>query len=543
MEKEDIKFENQKGHKIELKLKPLHIVTLVIFVFGLIGLGLFIAMPIINPIYKESIWGFVIGLTIIYVLFAREKTNGNKIIIVYGLVFITLVLSTTPILWSSKYYDLLGDVNEQVYKENPPQIDDDKIPVVDQELAETLGDKMLGEGVGLGSQYTVGEYYFVTTDEDLAWVAPLEPRSFFKWLQNRDGSPGYVYVSATNPSDVRLVTEIDNQPIKLKYTNNSYLMRNVKRHAYFNGYMTTGLTDFSFEIDDSGRPYWVITKYAPAFNIFAGQVATGVITIDAQTGEIENYQLDDEMPTWIERVWPTDFIMDQIKYRGYYKNGWLNTVVTQKEMIRPTEGFSYVFIDNTPYLYTGLTSVQSDESTVGMMVVSLRDKKSYFYKLTGATEIAAMGSAEGQVQQYKYKATFPILLNVYNKPTYFMTLKDAEGLIKQYAYVSVENYDVVGIGDTVANAKKDYYNSLKNTGKLDKQDTELIEQKTAIIDRINIIDNIAYMTFIDKQGVYVCELSTATDLYLTQSGDKVKYKASNEDGDLIELLEFDNTQI
>lgn len=548
-DKEDIKFEQEPNNNqqfkmpsIQIKLK--HRVFAIVVGLIAIAIGLIVYMPILNPVYKESIWMFLIVITLIYIIGAGTKVKTKYIIAMYGITFIAMFISSTPILWSGKYYDLIGEVKEETYSTTPPNIDDTKIPVVDQQLAETLGDKMLGDQLGLGSQYTIGEYYFITTADDLAWVAPLEPLSFFKWFQNRDGAPGYVYVSATNPNNVRLVTEVNGNPVKLKYSNKSYWFNNIKRHVYLNGNMTTGLTDFSFEIDDEGNPYWVVTTYAPAFNVFAGRQATGVVTVNAQTGETNKYSIDDEeMPSWVERVWPTKFIMEQIEYYGYYKNGWLNSIVTQKELIKPTEGFSYVFIDGKPYLYTGLTSVQSDQSTVGMLIVSLRDKSSYFYKLTGATEKAAMASSEGQVQQYQYVASFPILLNVYGEPTYFMTLKDDEGLVKQYAYVSVENYDVVGIGDTVASARKDFYNSLKETGKLVKEDATNIKEQTKTVERINIIDGIVYMKFEGDKNFYMSETDISRKLLLTEPGDKVTFKASNTSGDMIEILEFENNQI
>ncbi|WOO87498.1 hypothetical protein RZE82_00735 [Mollicutes bacterium LVI A0039] len=548
--KEDIKFDDEKQNTRKnyykapnLNISFKHKVGIIAALFAVIVLVLVIYMPILNPVYRQSIWMFLILITLCYVAIAREKTKFQYIIFTYVLTVVVLFVSSTPILWSGKYYEMLGSVSEESYAENPPKIDDSKIPVVDQSLAETLGDKMLGEGLGLGSQYTVGEYYFITTADDLAWVAPLEPLSFFKWYQNREGAPGYVYVSATNPSDVRLVTQVNGQDIKLKYTNQSYWFKNIKRHVYLNGNMTTGLTDFSFEIDDAGNPYWVVTTYAPAFNVFAGRQATGVVTVDAQTGETIRYGIDDDMPAWVERVWPTKFIMEQIEYYGYYKNGWLNSVITQKEMVRPTDGFSYVFIEGKPYMYTGLTSVQSDQSTVGMMIVSLRDKTSYFYKLTGATERAAMASSEGQVQQFQYQATFPILLNVYGEPTYFMTLKDAEGLVKQYAFVSVENYDVVGIGDTVNSARQDFYGTLKDTGKLVKEDTTDIKEQTKVVDRINIIDGLAYIKFVGDENFYMCETDISRELLLTQKGDEITFKVSNESGDTIRILEFENKQL
>ncbi len=544
---EDINFEdeNARSHSFStaFKIKPKHKLLLSVLTIVIFALFLVVYMPILNPIYTESIWLFFVIIAVLYMVLAGSKFKPHVLIVVFGLIFIAIAALTTPILWSGQYYDLIGEVKTEKYNQSPPDIDDTKIPVVDAKLAENLGDKKLGEDVGLGSQYTAGEYYFITTADDLAWVAPLEPISFFKWLQNRDGAPGYIYVSATNPNDVRLVTELDGQPLKLQYTQQSYWFKNIKRHAYLNGNMTVGMTDFSFEIDDQNRPYWVITTYAPAFNVIASRQATGVITVDAQTGEVERYSLDDQIPSWIERVWPTSFIMEQINYYGKYVNGWLNTIITQKEMVMPTDGFSYVFIEGQPYLYTGLTSVQSDESTVGMMLVSLRDKDARFYKLTGATETAAMASSEGQVQQYDYSATFPLLLNVYNQPTYFMTLKDKQGLIKKYAYVSVANYNIVGIGDTINGAKKDYYSKLKSNGTLQTTDVNTLKAKTATIERINVIDELAYIKFKGDKYFYIAPLDLNNDLYLTEPGDEIRYKAASDSGELIEIVEYDNTNI
>ncbi len=535
---EEVKFKDEKHQKYEFKIKTSHKLALFVVALVLIIIGLLVYMPILNPVYSQSIWIFLVIITILYFILLGEKAKGYIIIGLFAVVFIATFVLTTPILWSGKYYDMIGDVETYNYQTDAPNIDDTKIPVVDQSLAENLGDKKLGEDVGLGSQYTVGEYYFINTDEDLAWVAPLEPRSFFKWFQNRAGAPGYIYVSATNPNDVRLVTDLDGKDLNIKYTNESYWFSNIKRHVYINGNMTTGLTDFSFEIDDEGNPYWIVTTYAPSFNIFAGRQATGVVVVNAQSGEVEKYGIDEEMPSWIERVWPTSFINEQIKYYGAYKNGWLNSVITQKEMIMPTDGFSYVFIEGEPYLYTGMSSVQSDQSTVGMMLVSLTDKTSQFYKLTGATEYAAMASSEGQVQQYEYSATFPILLNTYGQPTYFMTLKDRQGLIKQYSFVSVENYNIVGIGDTISSAQKDYYDKLKSNGMLSSTDTQTIKEQTGTIDRVNIVNNVAYIKFKNSENIYLSELDVSDQLYVSQAGDKVKYKVDGTN-----IVEFDNLSL
>ena len=75
-----------------------------------------------------------------------------------------------------------------------------------------------------------------------------------------------------------------------------------------------------------------------------------------------------------------------------------------------------------------------------------------------------MGSAEGKVQEKEYVATFPILINVAERPTYFVSLKDAAGLVKEFAFVSVENYQTVGVGDTLSSAQDSYIKQLKSSG-------------------------------------------------------------------------------
>ncbi len=423
----------ERKFKLSIKMK----ILLTIIYFGLVLIYIVFGNPLLNMQFSTGIINislFLLGLIAIWTIDIKLITKLFALVV---FVIFAINIYSSPIINSEKYYNLLGEVQEKDYATEVPEIDDTKIPVVDQELAEKLGDKVLGDDIGLGSQFTVGEYYFVSTADDLAWVAPLEPQSFFKWLQNRAGAPGYVYVSATNPNDVKLVKNIDGEDIKLKYTNNSYLFSEIKRHAYLNKNMFRAMTDFSFEIDDNGRPYWVITTYEPTIG-FSGYDTEGIIIVDAQSGETTYYDNINDLPDWVERVQPSNIVNQQVRSWGAYKNGWLNTIFAQNEMIQPTEGFGYVYIDNEPYYYTGLTSIKSDESTVGFMLINTRTKESIFYKINGATEEAAQKSAQGQVQQYDYVASFPILLNVYDTPTYFMTLKDQDGLIKQYAYVSVK---------------------------------------------------------------------------------------------------------
>lgn len=538
--KEFINFKSDKkpnipNYGVKGKLSGAVIFTLIL------GLIFFMYNPILNLRFSSGLLNIFLIVGIYALILLDSKKLGTIIIIAGFIIQPVVLIYSSPIFHAGQYHQLLGDVKESDYEDNIPNIENTKIPVVDKELAKKLGDKVLGNDLGLGSQFTVGEYYFVSTADDLAWVAPLEPQSFFKWFQNREGAPGYVYVSATNPNDVRLVKNVDGKDIHIKYTNNAYFMDEIKRHTYFSGNMTKGMTDYSFEIDDQGNPYWVISAYKPTIG-FLGNDTSGVIVVNAQTGDTKFYKDINKAPKWVERIQPEQIINDQITDWGAYRNGWLNTIFAQKEMIKPTEGHSYVYIDNKPYYYTGLTSIKSDESTVGFMLVNLTTKDANFYKITGATETAARKSAQGQVQQFEYEATFPLLLNEYGTPTYFMTLKDQDGLIKQYAYVSVKNYNIVGVGSSKASALKSYQSSLKDSNMIKASDIPQTKV-TGVLDRINLVDGNYYITIKGSNDIYKVASDLSKSLVVTQAGDKVTVEFMKVENDYNEVSKFTNNTL
>ncbi len=539
-DKDKDRYKNLSSLRFSTKSK------IVIFIIYLIVLGLFIYFykPILNPIYKESYLFVFLNVLFLFSLFLfNNKKILNKFLKWFSsfslIIFVLLTIVSSPIINSDKYYNLIGNVKQYDYNKEKPNISKDLIPVVDYDLAKKLGDKVLGKDIGLGSQFDIGEYYLISTKDDLAWIAPLEPQNFFKWFQNKNSIPGYIYVSATNPNDIRLVQDINGKDINIKYSDKSYFNHEINRYAYLQSNFTKGMTDYSFEIDDDGNPYWVITTYTPTIG-FSGYDVSGIIVVDAQTGKTNFYNKDDKsIPSWVDRIYPKSFIYDQLKYYGSYKNGWLNTITSQKEMIQPTEGLSYVFIDNKPYFYTGMTSIKSDQSTVGFIITDIISKKTSFYTLNGSTETSAKLSAEGKVQQFDYTASAPILLDLYNTPTYFMTLKDKDGLVKQYAFVSVKNYNIVSIGDTITSSKKDYYNLLKNNGVL-KNDSNATSSKSGTIERINRLDDIFYLKLKNDDNIYLIDKDLSKKLVLTETNDNIKIKFNKSDDSYKEVIEFEN---
>ena len=476
--------------------------------------------------------------------FPGKKVKGCVILLL--LIYLGYQVSSLPLFLSQQYRNLIGDIETKEFEQEIPEMDLKKIPTVDEAYARRLGDKKLGEDVGLGSQVYVGDYTLISIKDSLYWVAPLEHIDIIKWFTNREGTPGYIMVSATDAQDVRLVQEDSKgNPINLKYLPSAYYNQDIRRKVYFEGNMFSGLTDYSFELDDSGRPYWVVTTYTKKVGIHGGSDATGVVVVDAQTGETNKYSVEDA-PKWIDRIQPQSFVINQINDWGWYKNGFMNTLFAKKDIIQTTPGTNYMFIDGEWYFYTGMTSSGSDESTVGFMLSNTRTKETTFYKIAGATETAAMKSAEGKVQHLGYEASFPVLLNIENEPTYFTTLKDNQGLVKQYAFVNVKDYSKVGTGETLDEARTNYAKLVFGTqGSL--LDSSLGEHKTieATIERIGTsqTDGNTYYTILLKEHPELLLMGSGTisaELPISYEGDPVKIEYIDGKNKTKTIVTFDN---
>jgi len=461
------------------------------------------------------------------------------------LVYMTIVpiVTSWALLHTSEYRDLIGKVEtESNLSTHMLPISIDKIRVVDQSLAQLLGDKVLGSQPALGSQVTLGAFNIQKVNNDLYWVAPLLHSGFFKWQKNMEGTNGYVMVNACNERDVKLVQEINGKKVYIKYQSEAYFFDNLERYLYFHGYWHVGLTDYSFEIDDAGTPYWVVTKYKKTIG-FMGEEAQGVVIVNAQTGEINDYSIENT-PKWVDRIQPGEFVETQLNDWGNFVKGYWN--FSNENKLKITEPVSMVYgEDNNAYWYTGLTSVGSDESTVGFVLVNTRTKKAVWYKQSGATENAAQNSAKGKVQEKGFSASLPIPYNINNIPTYVMTLKDNGGLVKMYAMVAIEDYTIVGVGNTLRESLMAYKNAFNQSG--NKIATKSKTEKNIIKSEITRINGDVkngntyyYFTLRNLPKVFVGSSQISNDFPLTNLGDSVYISFDNDNQEVIDVSTFKN---
>ena len=495
---------------------------------------------------------FSLGLTV------SQQTKQVKIAsrpnrILFILVGVLLVycialpfVTSLKMFRSDAYQKLIGEVkNGQKITNHIAPISIDKIRVVDEDLAHLLGEKILGSQPALGSQVELGDFCIQKVNNDLYWVAPLLHSGFLKWFNNQEGTAGYVMVSATNERDVKLVQNVGGKDIKIKYQQGAYFQSDIHRHVYFNGNATVGLADFSFEIDDAGNPFWIVTKYGKKIG-FSGKEAIGVVVVDAQSGVTNEYSIA-KTPKWVDRIQPLDFIEAQLNDWGEYVHGYWN--FSNQDKLQITEGMTLVYgKDNKSYWYTGLTSVGKEESAVGFVLVDTRTKETTFYKQSGATEFAAQSSAQGKVQEKGYKASLPIPYNINNIPTYVMTLKDDGGLVKMFAMVAISDYTIVGVGNTMRETLtsfKNVYNMADN--KINPNSVSNKKSLKSVVTRIqNDVKNgnsFYYFKVKDYPNIFVGSSQISSQLPVTMVGDSVKISFDVDLEEVIDISSFENCNL
>lgn len=495
----------------------------------------FIFLPPINPRSYEF-WSFFFIIAIFSGLIIGPILKVTKkyfkiIFLMAGAVFI-LHLSSSEILNAKKYAKIL-EIQEANFSEEIKEIPYQNIPTVDRDTAIRIGNREMGELYELVSQFNLDQSYTqINLDSTPVRVTPLEYNGLLKWITNHfQGIPNYMLVNMIN-GDAKLVPVENN----IRYSHSDLFFRDIRRHVRFS-YPTKIIEDISFEVDEEGKPFWVTPTYKPKVSWFGAPDVNGVITTDASSGENNYYKLD-EIPSWIDRAFEAKNLNKQLEWYGKYQSGYFNSVLAQKGVLQPTAGYNYLAIDDDIYMYTGITSVAQDSSNIGFVLINLRTKETKHYRLSSADELSAMESAEGEVQEKKYKSTFPILLNVDNKPTYFLSLKDNAGLIKMYAFIDAQNYQEVSTGNTVRAAYLRHMGQeiTPEVENLTDKDMKTAEGNIADIYSVVIDGNTHYYFMIDTSDqVFVTNIKLSDKLPFVNIGDPISFDYV-ENNDLNELV-------
>ena len=514
-----------------------------LLVTALLGfLYFYITLPAIN-LQATEFYGFLFLLCIIYMVCALITSGFQEFAVVVsgkekvrnyfrfikqqclpiGVFMLLLVvvgivgqIISLPIFRAQDYRQLLT-VNSGEFSQDISQISFDEIPTLDRTSAEYLGDRQMGTLSDMVSQFEYGgQSTQINYQGRPVRVAPVAYADLFKWLTNRDqGLPAYVLVDmVTQEAQVVRLDE------GMKYSFSEPLNRNIMRHLRFQ-YPTFMFSTPRFEIDENGQPWWIAPRVVKTIGLFGGTDIHGAVLCNAITGESQYY---DEVPAWVDNLYTPDLIMQQYDYYGTLVNGFINSVFGQKDVTVTTEGYNYIAINDDVYVYTGVTSANSDQSNLGFLLSNQRTKQTTFYVAPGATENAARASAEGVVQDLGYTATFPLLINVAGQPTYFIPLQDNTLLVKSYAMVNVAQYQLVATGTTVSQCEQEYIRMLADKGLTQEEEVPQTSAQGVVAEiRSAVLDgNTYYYVRLEGEEIfYTLSARDNQDAVILNVGDSV----------------------
>ncbi len=547
------------------KFKPVPYIIGAVVAIIVFSLGFYIFCPSIN-VKNPGLW-FLVNVTVFAFVFVvraakgctdfgyttvsvrtgskgrskkKAKFNFNIKPYIAPLAMLAVICAIT--LLSSaffnavKYSDILKVTESDFTKDLSESVGTDSIALMDTASAQMLGDREIGELSDVVSQFDVSSNYTqIDFQGKPVKVSALEYAGFLKWVNNKEeGVKGYVSVDPVS------MTASFNKTDGMKYVPSAYFSENSLRYIRFK-YPTLMLDNLHFEVDESGKPYYVASIIDNTIFLFGGRTAVGCIVLDPVTGDIVQYALED-IPKWVDVAFSGDLICKQYNWYGMYRNGYLNSLFSKrdcKQVTTYTSGddeaydetpdcdFGYISKDGDIWIYTGVTSVNGDSSNIGFLLANERTGESRYYNIAGADEKSAMAAAEGEVQEKGYQASFPSLINVEGYPTYIMVLKDSSGLVKLYAAVNVEQYNLVATGANQTECIEKYKSLLGINSKNDLTDeVKTIEVEVSSIKYIDIDGN-TYIYIIDSENnIYKVKASEHENMLLIDEGDKIKISVS-----------------
>ena len=532
------------------------------------GLSLYFFCPAIN-IHNIYLWLIVDVAIFIFVLVTRlakgcndfwvenvnvkkKKGTKNKTVsvkkfrfdikyyiapIAFAVLILIIGIVGSTVFNAITYSEILKVTDSDFSVDLSESVGTDSIALMDTKSAQMLGDREIGALSDVVSQFNVSyDYTQIDYKGKPVKVSALEYAGFFKWMNNKNnGIKGYVTVNPVSMSASFEKSE------GMKYVPSAFFSEDAFRYLWIK-YPTLMLDNLHFEIDESGKPYYVASVIEKTIGLFGGKTVSGCVVLDPVSGETAKYAVAD-IPKWIDVVFYGDLICEQYNWYGMFQNGYMNSMFAKKDCKQvttyyssedeaddetPVSDYGYVAKDGDIWIYTGVTSVNGDSSNIGFLLANERTGESRYYSIAGADEKSAMAAAEGEVQEKGYQASFPSLINIDGHPTYIMVLKDSGGLVKLYATVNVEQYNIVTTAATQAECISKYKSAL---GIENDEITEDIKEKTITIESIKYIDidGNTYIYLIDSDNtIFKAKVSTNENMLLLNVGDKAKISYSGK---------------
>jgi hypothetical protein len=510
------------------------------------------------PSTAWPLFGWYLGLLLIWWIISAIIASSMKddfahvswIPIVALVIIIITAICGARIFNAGRYSQLIGKIDEKTQKHWSQEIqplDQNKIRLVPPELALSLAKTALSkDGATLGSQFPLSEDLITLQKikDDYWYLIPLDFKGWNVWTRTKE-VPGYVKVNAVDPYAKPIL--ISNR--KMKYTPHAYFSNYLKRRLY-NEFHNKLLRDYSFEEDDNGNIFWVITVIKPTI-FYSGLVVDGVIIFNPETGDykyILKKEIEDNKEyAWVDRVTPSDIAKDYVNYWGELKDGWWNNFWTHINLLKAeTPTMNYSSDERCTFVMPVTSTNRSDQAMTGLMYCDSRTGKFTYYATSGgATEEAVSQAVNSQYSYKKWHASEQMVYeNVYGKLASLVPVLGENGNYQGLAIVENENKRVA-FGVNPQEAVVEFQKIIMNGG--GQISTE------AIRDAVNYKGKVVrigwdisnsgkqyYLYFKEFKHSFIVSNESQSELALTKEGDSVLIKFINSEQIAVPTILFRN---
>ena len=521
--------------KLTANKMKISLITLVVIIFLIFDIVMGNTYHFMN--FGSMLYLAVYVLVIAGILFL-DKNNYKTFFGIFGITATTLLVifvvggvMSSRIINAKSYASVIGDVKQIEFSDLYSSDHLVEMSYVDKESAILAAEKKIGELDELSARFEldVAEFSQINYQGKMVRVAPFQyTDTIKKYLNFGDGVPYYTIVQ-TGEGNLNAKAEIITLDEPMKYYPDAPLLYDLHRHVAMK-HKFSYLDDWYFEIDDQGHPYWIVQAITKRVGIWGAKDMSGLIVVDAVTGETERYPLE-EIPEWVDSVYPTDMLLRQASDYYSLKGGYWNSVFQQKGVmsVDSSEGdYNYVSIDDEIYIFTGIRPIKLDStSTTGLLFMNKRTGEAMELNLAGVSLTTAQNTVVGTIQEKAYNPTTPSLQNIGGYPTYVMSLKDNSGVVRGLGYVNYQDYTKSAVGDNQAVAEKAYLNVMGSQSTLVPDDVETMKGTITDIRQVMIDGNTSYLFVLDHGDViYNASLVLDERLAFIKEGSVIEFEAA-----------------
>ncbi len=505
------------------------------------SIGNFLLLPVYS-IQSVGTWFYVMFVLFLiglgwFFIWREKKIISVVFILDLGILALLLIFSIPSwLIWfgnDQKYQSLIAyreksaeDFAAQFTggSPTPDRLGSFLLPTIDKELSISLA---MGKMGPYGAQFVFNSEIFSAVNVNfegrprLLRISPLEYASeIVAFNLANQGTAGYIQVDQIS-GEAKLV-EV---PGGLKYLPSGFWNYSLERHLR-NQYPSAILGDWAFEIDDNLKPWWVVPVIQYTVGLFGGADVAALILVDPVSGETQWYELGQE-PAWVDRVYPSQLILEQSTDYFSLKQGWFNVVFgPMTGVFQPSDSYTYVAVigsgGGATYLVSGVTSPnESDQTSIGVMMVNLKNKESLFFKVGGITEMRAIQIAvnDERVRAQNLQASWPILVPINGRPTYYLILKN-DFQRQRFVLIEASSGTPVSMAETYEAALSQYV-----TGIGFSSSTASFETTEGVISRLRRDGaTLSFLLTGDNRTLYIVSENLNYGTRFLQPNDQVQIK-------------------